>query len=43
MTFAGDGVTDFQISKPSGWPTGKYKVEISLDGSVVQTREFDVK
>ncbi len=43
MTVAGDGVTDFQISKPDGWPTGKYKVEIMLDGAVVQTREFDVK
>ena len=41
--FAGTGVTDFQISKPDGWPTGKYKVEISLDGTVVQTRDFDVK
>lgn len=43
ITFAGDGVTDFQISKPDGWPKGKYKVEISLDGNVVQTREFEVK
>ena len=43
ITFAGDNVTDFQISKPDGWPTGKYKVEISLDGNVVQTREFEVK
>lgn len=43
FTFAGDGVTDFQISKPDGWPTGKYKVEISLDGNVVQTREFEVR
>ena len=41
--FAGSGVTDFQISKPDGWPTGKYKLEVSLDGSVVQTREFEVK
>ncbi len=43
MALAGDGVTDFQISKPDGWPTGKYKVEIMLDGAVVQTRGFDVK
>ena len=43
IAFAGSGVTDFQISKPDGWPTGKYKVEVSLDGSVVQTREFEVK
>jgi hypothetical protein len=40
---AGPQVTDFQISKPDGWPTGKYKLEVSLDGKVVQTREFDVK
>ena len=43
INFTGTGVTDFQISKPDGWPTGKYKVEVSLDGTVVQTREFDVK
>lgn len=43
LNFAGSGVTDFQISKPDGWATGKYKVEVSLDGTVVQTREFDVK
>ncbi|MEO6228031.1 MAG: hypothetical protein ABIO61_09305 [Thermomonas sp.] len=43
LTVAGDGVTDFQISKPDGWSTGKYKVEIMLDGAVVQTREFQVK
>ncbi|MEO5629194.1 MAG: hypothetical protein ABIQ62_05425 [Thermomonas sp.] len=43
LAMAGDGVTDFQISKPGGWPTGAYKVEIMLDGAVVQTREFAVK
>lgn len=43
ITFTGDGVTDFQISNPGGWPTGKYKLEVSLDGTVVQTREFEVK
>lgn len=43
LTLAGDGVTDFQISKPDGWPAGTYKLEVSLDGNVVQTREFEVK
>lgn len=43
LTLAGDGVTDFQISKPDGWPPGKYKLEVMLDGAVVQTREFQVK
>lgn len=40
---AGPQVTDFSISKPDGWPAGKYKVEISLDGAVVQSRDFEVK
>ena len=39
----GAGATDFQISKPDGWPTGRYKVEASLDGAVVQSREFEVR
>jgi hypothetical protein len=43
VNFTGNGVTDFQISKPDGWPTGKYKVEVSLDGAAVQSREFEVK
>lgn len=40
---AGAQLTQFQISKPDGWPTGKYKLEVSLDGNVVQTKEFEVK
>lgn len=43
LALAGDGVTDFQINKPDGWPTGKYKIEIMLNGALVQTREFEVK
>lgn len=43
LVLAGDGVSDFQISRPDAWPTGRYKVEILLDGSVVQTREFEVR
>ena len=43
VNFTGTGATAFQITKPDGWPTGKYKVEVSLDGAVVQTREFEVR
>lgn len=43
VTFAGNGVTDFQINKPDGWPTGNYQVEISLNGTLVQTRSFQVQ
>ena len=40
---SGVGATTFSISNPKGFPTGKYKLEVSLDGNVVQTREFEVK
>ena len=40
---AGPQVTDFSISKPDGWPAGHYKLEITNNGMVVQTREFDIK
>ena len=42
LPFNGDTATTFQISKPNAWPTGHYKVEILLDGKLVQTRLFDV-
>lgn len=40
---AGPQVTQFQITKPDGWPVGKYKLEVSLDGALLQTREFEVR
>lgn len=39
----GAATTAFHISKPDGWPAGNYKVEISLDGKVVATKDFSVK
>lgn len=42
VSFTGAGANEFHISKPDGFPVGKYKVEVSLDGTVVQTKEFDV-
>ena len=41
--FTGTGHTAFKISKPDGWPTGNYRVEILHDGEVVQTRDFEVR
>jgi hypothetical protein len=40
---AGPASTEFHITKPSGWPAGKYKVEISVDGSPAGSKEFEVK
>ncbi|KRB07770.1 hypothetical protein [Lysobacter sp. Root690] len=37
------GVTAFELKSPKGFPEGKYKVEITQDGNVVQSKEFDVK
>lgn len=39
----GPAVTSFHISKPDGWPTGSYKVEITLDGKSVATKDFAVQ
>ena len=35
--------TEFHIAKPDGWPAGKYKVEVLLNGALAQTREFEVR
>ena len=39
----GPAVTTFHISKPDGWPTGNYKVEISLNGAPVSSKDFSVQ
>ena len=40
---SGPATTEFHVSKPSGWPEGKYKVEILVNGASAQTKEFEVK
>ncbi|HUR93616.1 MAG TPA: hypothetical protein VMY76_03470 [Gemmatimonadales bacterium] len=39
----GPAATEFHISKPSRWPVGTYKVEISVDGSAAGSKEFEIK
>ncbi len=39
----GPAVTEFHVEKKSGWPAGKYKVEVSADGTVAATKDFEVK
>src|SRR5262245_28593993 len=39
----GPANTEFHISKASGWPAGKYKVEISADGTAAGSQDFEVK
>jgi hypothetical protein len=38
----GSAATEFHITKPDGLPAGDYKVEVSVDGSSVQTKDFKV-
>ena len=38
----GAAATEFHISKPSGFPKRKYKVEIMLDGATTQSKDFKV-
>jgi hypothetical protein len=35
--------TEFHISKPDGWPAGKYKVEVFLNDQSADTKSFDVR
>jgi hypothetical protein len=39
----GPAVHEFHVSKPDGWPAGKYKVEVLLNGQKVDTEDFEVK
>ncbi len=43
LSLSGTGDTEFHISKPDGFPAGKYTVAISMDGNVVQSKGFEVK
>jgi len=43
LTSSADNATEFHISKPDGWPTGRYKVEIAMNGQPAGTREFEVR
>ena len=40
---SGQAVTEFHVSKPDGFPVGKYKVEVFVNGTSAATKEFEVK
>jgi hypothetical protein len=40
---AGPATTEFHISKPDGWPTGEYQVEIFANDVPAGTQRFTVK
>jgi hypothetical protein len=40
---SGTAATEFHIAKPEGLPTGKYKVEVFVNGKSAGTEEFEIK
>jgi hypothetical protein len=38
----GDAATEFHIMKPGGWPKGKYKLTVLVNGTEAKTKEFKV-
>jgi hypothetical protein len=43
ITPTGPATTEFHISKPDGWPTGDYQVEILVNGASAATKSFKVQ
>jgi hypothetical protein len=43
VSSSGAVVTAFHIAKPDGFPAGRYKVEIRLNGQVAESKDFEVK
>lgn len=39
----GEAATEFHISKPDGFPVGKYRLEVFVNGAQAGTKEFEVK
>lgn len=39
----GEAATEFHISKPDGFPVGKYRVDVFVNGSQAGTKEFEVR
>ena len=39
----GDAITEFHIMKPTAWPKGTYKLAILLNGTEVETEDFEIK
>ena len=43
LTSSGRTATEFHIAKPDGFPAGRYKVEIAMNGAPAAEREFEVR
>jgi hypothetical protein len=39
----GDSITEFHVMKATAWPKGTYKLAIMLNGTEVETEDFEIK
>jgi len=39
----GPSRTEFHVSKPGGWPTGKYHLTLTLNGATAGTKDFEIR
>jgi len=39
----GDAITEFHVMKATAWPVGNYKLSILLNGTEVETEDFEIK
>jgi hypothetical protein len=43
VSYRGAAATEFHLNNPSGFPPGDYKVEVLLNGQLVESRPFRVE
>lgn len=43
VALSGSQSTEFHVQKPDGWPPGRYKVEIFLNGVSTGAKDFQVR
>jgi hypothetical protein len=39
----GPARTEFHVSKPDGWPAGRYRLDVTLNGNPAGSKQFEVK
>jgi hypothetical protein len=43
LSLTGPAVSEFHISRPRAWPVGAYRVSVTVNDGVAQTRDFAVR
>lgn len=43
LNTSGPSHVEMHFTNASGWPTGRYRADVSVDGAVAQSRDFEVR